>query len=295
MSGVILMSQAIEGTEARKLEQEQQFEANIKLVHYVLRRRFPLQAKDPDLVQLGLIGLWKAVQRFDPARETTFSTYAVPTIWGIIKYYQREEKHLRRKHPDPPVVSLDAIMRDQHDDGDPRSYMDLEYEQPGPSVEEDALSDIALQRLFAGLKERHRLVAFGLLEGWTQRQIGALAGISQAQVSRIKVLLRRKFGPRPKPRTIKPCDPPAWSPDSFEDPEPDPAKRGNLRWIQIASPHDQIQIKPAKKRRQSRAREQAKALLAAGITDPWEIAARLGVGVEAARRWIKILEEESHG
>ena len=56
-----------------------------------LARRYQ-RADEPldDLVQVASLGLIKAIDRFDPAREVAFSSYAVPTILGELKRHFRD-------------------------------------------------------------------------------------------------------------------------------------------------------------------------------------------------------------
>jgi len=56
-----------------------------------LARRYQ-RASEPldDLMQVASLGLIKAIDRFDPAREIAFSSYAVPTILGEIKRHFRD-------------------------------------------------------------------------------------------------------------------------------------------------------------------------------------------------------------
>ena len=47
-----------------------------------------------DIFQEGCLGLLKALNNYDPDRETKFSTYAVPFILGEIKSFLRRNGHL---------------------------------------------------------------------------------------------------------------------------------------------------------------------------------------------------------
>jgi RNA polymerase sigma-B factor len=63
----------------------------INLVEY-LARRFKSRGEPlEDLIQVGTIGLIKAIDRFDTGREVEFTTYATPTIVGELKRYFRDK------------------------------------------------------------------------------------------------------------------------------------------------------------------------------------------------------------
>jgi RNA polymerase sigma-B factor len=60
------------------------------LVHRLCRRYSGSGEPLDDLLQVGTIGLIKAIAKFDAARGNSFITYAVPVIVGEIKNYLRD-------------------------------------------------------------------------------------------------------------------------------------------------------------------------------------------------------------
>lgn len=66
-------------------------EKNMGLVHSIARIFQNRGVEMEDLVQIGSIGLLKAIDKFDLTYEVRFSTYAVPMITGEIKRFLRDD------------------------------------------------------------------------------------------------------------------------------------------------------------------------------------------------------------
>jgi RNA polymerase sigma-B factor len=60
------------------------------LVGHLARRFSDRGEPHEDLMQVGMLGLVKAIDRFEPERGLEFVTYAVPTVLGEIKRYFRD-------------------------------------------------------------------------------------------------------------------------------------------------------------------------------------------------------------
>ena len=68
--------------------------SHLNLVEYIAKK-FAFKRDDlPDLIQVGTIGLIKALERYDPKHEVEFTTYATPNIIGEIKHYFRDKSRL---------------------------------------------------------------------------------------------------------------------------------------------------------------------------------------------------------
>ena len=79
-----------------KYEMEQMVAKHQGLVRSVALRLSSVYGEElDDLMQIGYIGLIKAVKGFDETRGYKFSTYAVPLIAGEIKMYMRDHNRIK--------------------------------------------------------------------------------------------------------------------------------------------------------------------------------------------------------
>nr|WP_317361652.1 SigB/SigF/SigG family RNA polymerase sigma factor [uncultured Blautia sp.] len=74
-------------------------EKNMGLVHSIARRFQNRGVEMEDLVQIGSIGLLKAIDKFDTGYDVKFSTYAVPMITGEIKRFLRDDGMVKVSRP----------------------------------------------------------------------------------------------------------------------------------------------------------------------------------------------------
>jgi RNA polymerase sigma-B factor len=80
-----------DGGEERQRVRGRLVEMHLPLVEYLARRFAGRGEPLDDLIQVGTIGLIKAVDRFDTGRGVEFSTYATPTVVGEIKRHFRDK------------------------------------------------------------------------------------------------------------------------------------------------------------------------------------------------------------
>ena len=78
-------------TDPRRVQvRDELIEMHLPLVHHLARRYRDRGESMEDLVQVGTVGLIKAIDGFDSDRGVEFSTYATPTILGEIKRHFRD-------------------------------------------------------------------------------------------------------------------------------------------------------------------------------------------------------------
>ena len=175
------------GARARLIQQY------LPLVRRLARRYVGHGEQLEDLVQVGSIGLIKAIDRFQLERDVDLASYAIPTIDGEIKRHLRDRawpvRIPRRLHElDPTLRAHVAELVDgQNGEFDRDGAVERGYE-----LGEDR---IALAGGFHVLDARERLLLrLAYFDGLSQAQIARRVGISQIHVSRLTRRALAKLG-----------------------------------------------------------------------------------------------------
>ncbi|MGW2371813.1 SigB/SigF/SigG family RNA polymerase sigma factor [Kitasatospora sp. NPDC001683] len=79
-----------EGTAEYSYVRATLIELNLSLVRFAIRRVGNRREPEEDLIQVGSLGLIKAIDRFDPEHGAEFVTFALPTILGEIRRHFRD-------------------------------------------------------------------------------------------------------------------------------------------------------------------------------------------------------------
>jgi RNA polymerase sigma-B factor len=188
-------------------------EKHMGLVRSVARRYARGGEPVDDLVQVGAIGLIKAVDRFEPSRGRSLRAVAMPAIEGEIRHHLRDRTHLVR--PPQPVLELAArVRRAQIELGAREGRLPtpaevaaavgasedevaqaLQARAPAVPLEPEhaaaAPDDLADERalLQAGMsvlsQRERRILELRYYEDRSQAEIAREVGLSQAQVSRL--------------------------------------------------------------------------------------------------------------
>jgi RNA polymerase sigma-B factor len=167
----------------------------LPLVHGLARRHRNRGEEIEDLVQVGAIGLLKAIERFDPARGVDFAAFAAPTVNGEMKRHLRDRCSPVRVPRRLQELSL-ALARQLRTPvslsspsaGEQAELLALERAsaQSGTETTEDRVLLAAALR-WLDRRER-RILRLRFVDDLSQAQIAREMQLSQIHVSR---LLRR--------------------------------------------------------------------------------------------------------
>lgn len=216
-----LLAQAKQGDMDAK---ETLISENTGLVWSVVRRFMGRGVEPDDLYQLGCVGFLKAIEGFNSAYGTQFSTYAVPKIAGEIRRFIRDDGSIKvsralketamaiytaeqaltvqlgREPTLSEISEKSGIMPEdiafaraataspesiQKESGE--DGFSLEQTLTDTQSEEQMVEHLAVKQAVNSLPERERsVVKLRYFHGLTQQKTAQILKISQVQVSRIE-------------------------------------------------------------------------------------------------------------
>jgi RNA polymerase sporulation-specific sigma factor len=224
---ILLIQKAQKGD---KEAAEKMVAENMPLVKSIAKR-YRNAVEYDDLIQLGSLGLYKAVMNFNTSFGVKFSTYAVPMIAGEIKRHIRDEgpikisrqtkalaaqiarfaEEYRQTNGEEPTVDVIAehfgIERSEVvfaiDSMQAPVSLYEKYDEDGCYLidtlktedQTDAMLDrIMLRQCILSLPERDRkIILLRYYRDKTQTEVAAILGVSQVQVSRLEARILREL------------------------------------------------------------------------------------------------------
>lgn len=210
----------------------QLIEHNTPLVKSIIKRYRSKHIEYDDLMQLGNLGLIKAINNFNADYGVKFSTYAVPMITGEIKRFIRDdgsvkvsravkllsckisgfiEAYSKENSADP---TIDVIAKEfniepgevvyimdsakfplsLYDKYDDDSGKNLIDKIGAPETADDMVDRLVLKDCIKALPQREKMVIIlRYYKDKTQSEIAKILGVSQVQVSRLESKIIEKI------------------------------------------------------------------------------------------------------
>ena len=198
---------------------------NIPLIKSIVKRYKGKNIEYDDLMQLGSLGLIKAINNFNPDFGVRLSTYAVPMITGEIKRFIRDDgaikvsralktmsykigqfveeyQQVNAKEPEISVIAKKFDIDEQevvyildsskmpvsiYEKSDDDNGKSLIDKLSDSSSEEDLLDKLTLKDCILKLPQREKtLIILRYYKDKTQSEIARYLGVSQVQVSRLE-------------------------------------------------------------------------------------------------------------
>mgnify|MGYP003571296411 CR=1 FL=1 len=153
---------------------------NTGLVIYVMQK-YNINIQDEDTFMTGIVGLLKALDKYDPNKNVAFATYAMPAIRNqILMSFRKKEITISR--------SLDEIVSIRDDEICLKELIADTIDVAG-----EVIAEIGSNSVLDILTEKERKVVDLRLGGKKQREIARMMHLSQSYVSRILKSAKIKY------------------------------------------------------------------------------------------------------
>lgn len=181
------------------LSKDELYNENEKLIYQTVYKKYNNKKflqfhglSEDDQIQFGRIGLWEAIETYDPNRNTAFQTHAINRIKGRIQMETRKDSLSNKNNSTLETIekmSFDSPIHNEHDEtmtlGDVLVSPDNAIEEMEIQMAIDSLEGKVSDNLLKIIRLR--------MQDKTDREIAKELGISFQRVSKILVDNREKL------------------------------------------------------------------------------------------------------
>ncbi|MDR0696098.1 MAG: sigma-70 family RNA polymerase sigma factor [Christensenellaceae bacterium] len=211
---------------------------NMPLIKSIVNRYRNRYVEYEDLIQLGTLGLVKAINNFDMSYEVQFSTYAVPLIIGEIKRFLRDDGSIKvsrviksqyvkinrfinefrnRENKDPSLPDISKEFKIEESEIvfilESAKYPISIYQEnddegltigekiADKTTTDDIVDRLVLKDLIENLSERDKkIIILRYYRDKTQGEVAKELNVSQVQISRLesKIITRMRSALKPE-------------------------------------------------------------------------------------------------
>lgn len=164
---------------------EEIFNNNVNIAYKIANRyRINYYKEIEDIRQIALMELWRCIVNWDHVHAlTTYAYLCIPNkINMYLRYVRKHEKN----------ISIDTVVYSDRD-GNDQTILDL-IEDPDDCIFrllDNINAEGVLDNIY--LTEKERQVMDLRIEGFSQEQVGEIMNLSQAQISRIQMEIKKKI------------------------------------------------------------------------------------------------------
>lgn len=164
-------------------QQQKLVEENYSLIYSFLHKH---KLSVELFYDLAAIGLCKAAIGFNGS--TSFSTYAYKCMWNSV-FSEIKKEQMQKRIPKNKIVCYEETIHKT----ECGNIKIIDLLQAPANIEDDVCTKVLWQDAINTLNEKEKTVLDLISAGYTQSGIGEIIGCTQAEVSRIKTQIQKKF------------------------------------------------------------------------------------------------------
>lgn len=163
-------------------EVENRIRENVKLTYFVIATYFPYFNGDEDIQEIALIGLWKAIEKYDKEQPASFSTFAVKVIKNEILCFLRTNREFKHN------IILVSLETEKTEDN-----AQLKKAESPLLLQQVLSKEIDLNSIFEKLTDEEIQILFDVINKKTYDEIAEKLNTSHSTITRKVFIIRRKI------------------------------------------------------------------------------------------------------